>query len=81
MLEQEPSLANFEYRVDTSYEYYINNWYVEMDLVCAKMSPIMFMVSARYIAYGVAGIFLFSVPDKYGRKWTFAINSLIMLFA
>lgn len=80
-LEQEPSLSNFEYRVDTSYEYYIDNWYAEMDLVCANMVAINFMVSARYIAYGVAGLFLFAVPDHYGRKWTIAVTSLIMIFA
>mmetsp|Transcript_10805 Transcript_10805/g.14541 ORF Transcript_10805/g.14541 Transcript_10805/m.14541 type:complete len:115 (+) Transcript_10805:500-844(+) len=39
------------------------------------------MVSARYIAYGVAGLLLFSVPDKFGRKWTLFVNFLIQVVA
>ena len=80
-LEQQNSPAGFEYRVDKSYDYYLENWYSEMDLVCANMVAINFMVSARYIAYGVAGLFLFAMPDKYGRKWTIAITSAIMIVA
>ena len=33
----------FDYKVDTSYEYYLNNWYIEMDLMCKSNTQIGFM--------------------------------------
>ena len=33
----------FSYKVDTSYEYYLNNWYIEMDLMCRSSTQIGFM--------------------------------------
>ena len=70
-----------DYRVDQSYEYYLNNWYAQMNLVCTSMVPMNFMMSARYIAYGISGFILFSIPDNYGRKWTTAITGAVMIFA
>ena len=52
-----------------------------MDLVCANMLSINFMVSARFIAYGITGLLVFSVPDRFGRKWTLAITNFIMVVA
>lgn len=52
-----------------------------MDLVCESMFKINFMVSARFIAYGIAGMILFSAPDRYGRKWTLAISSAVIILA
>lgn len=79
-----PSLATdqpLSYRVDDSYLYYLNNWYVQMDLVCANKVQTNFMISAQYIAYGLAGIFLFAMPDRLGRKPTMVINYGMHLFA
>ena len=36
-------VLNFIYKVDTSYEYYLNNWYVEMDLMCVPSASISLM--------------------------------------
>ena len=77
----EQNLNGFEYRVDESYDYYLDNWYTQMDLVCANMVGINFMLSARYIVYGIAGFLLFSLPDKYGRKWTLVICAAVMIVA
>ena len=44
-----PSLDSdspLDYRVDTSYEYYLNNWYVQMDLVCVNKLRTNSMISA-----------------------------------
>ena len=71
----------FEYKVDKSYEYYLDNWYTQMDLVCANMVTINFMMSARYIAFGIAGLIFFSLPDRCGRKWTLAITSAVLIVA
>ena len=68
-----PALASdeaIEYRVDTSYEYYLNNWYVQMDLVCANTAATNSMISAKYVMYGVAGLLFFAMPDRFGRKST-----------
>ena len=81
LANEDTQLGTFEYRVDTSYEYYIDNWYVQMDLVCANMVTINFMVSARYIAFGIAGLTMFALPDRFGRKWVLAITSLVMVLA
>ena len=59
----------------------MENWYTQMDLVCANMVAINFMVSARYIAYGIAGLTLFAMPDRFGRKWVIVITSTIMVLA
>ena len=73
--------SQLEYRVDTSYEYYLNNWYVQMDLVCTSKVLINSMISLHYIAFGVAGLLLFSMPDRLGRKPTMLINFGLHLVA
>lgn len=52
-----------------------------MDLVCEDMVAVNFMISARYIAYGITGMLIFTVPNLFGRKWTIAITSLIIIIA
>ena len=70
-----------EYRVDESYDYYLNNWYVQMDLVCASKIRTNSMISFMYVAFGVAGILLFAMPDRYGRKFSMVLNYAIHLAA
>jgi hypothetical protein len=66
--------TSLEYQVDTSYEYYLNNWYVQMDLVCANKVQTNSMISLHYIVYGVAGLLLFAMPDRIGRKASMVLN-------
>ena len=73
--------TQIEYRVDTSYEYYLHNWFVQMDLVCASKVHTNAMISAQYIAFGIAGFLFFSTPDKYGRKPAMLINYGIHMLA
>ena len=61
-----------DYQVDTSYFYYLKNWFTEMDLVCMTPASIGMMITAYYIGFAMGGLF-FAFPDKYGRK-----KSLIM---
>ena len=61
-----------DYQVDTSYLYYLKNWFTEMDLVCMTPAAIGMMITAYYIGFAMGGLF-FAFPDKYGRK-----KSLIM---
>ena len=66
--------SSIEYRVDETYDYYLNNWYVQMDLVCASKVRTNSMISYQYVAYGIAGVLLFAMPDRYGRKFTMVLN-------
>ena len=70
-----------EYRVDESYDYYLNNWFVQMDLLCSNPVVTSSMISAKYIAYGIAGLLLFAMPDRYGRKFTMIVNFAVHLVA
>lgn len=72
---------NLQYEVDQSYEYYLNNWYVQMDLVCANKIRTNSMISFKYIAFGIAGLLLFAMPDRYGRKFSMVVNFAVHLAA
>ena len=52
-----------------------------MDLVCANPVSTNSMISAQYVAYGLAGLLLFAMPDKLGRRLTMLINYAVHLFA
>lgn len=52
-----------------------------MDLVCASKIRTNSMISAKYIAYGVAGLLLFAMPDRFGRKFTMVVNFAVHLAA
>ena len=41
-----------------------------MDLVCVSKFKINFIISAKYIVFGVVGFLFFAMPDRYGRKFT-----------
>ena len=70
-----------EYRVDTSYEYYLDNWFVQMDLVCSNKVQTNAMISALYVAFGVAGVLFFSTPDRFGRRPVMLANYGIHMLA
>ena len=64
------------YEVDTSYQYYIKNWFLEMDLVCMTPARIGIMISAYYIGFAIGGLFC-AWPDKYGRKFSCMFGLLL----
>ena len=64
------------YQVDTSYQYYMKNWFTEMDLVCMTPAAIGMMVTAYFIGFAFGGLF-FAFPDKYGRKKSLMIGLLL----
>lgn len=55
------------FAVDKSYQYYLNNWYSEMDLMCLSAAKIGFLITAYYIGFAIGGL-CFTFPDTYGRK-------------
>lgn len=57
------------FTVDTSYKYYIDNWFLEMNLLCIPLATIGLMVTAYYIGAVLCGFFC-TMPDTYGRKKT-----------
>ena len=66
------------YKVDKSYDYYFNNWYVEMDLMCKTPMQIGFMVSVYFIGYSI-GASLSFLPDTIGRKKSVVISLSISI--
>ena len=69
----EDGIESMEYKVDTSYAYYLNNWYVQMDFVCTNKVNINSMISFQYIVFGIAGLLFFAMPDNFGRRTTMNI--------
>jgi hypothetical protein len=69
-----------DYKVDTSYEFYIENWYIEMDLMCTPTTTIGVIITAYYIGYVIGGLFC-HFPDKYGRKFSLAFSFAIAIIA
>ena len=52
-----------------------------MDLVCASKAKTNFIISARHIAFGIAGALFFAVPDYFGRRNPLLITWFISLVA
>jgi MFS family permease len=76
-----------DYKVDTSYEFYLENWYLEMDLMCTPAATVGLIISTYFMSYIIGGIFC-AFPDKYGRKFSLAfsfsiaiIGQTVMLFS
>ena len=44
-----------------------------MGLMCVSRTMINYIVTAYFIAYSVAGLFMFAVPDQWGSKKTMAV--------
>jgi MFS family permease len=55
------------YKVDTEYEYYINNWVVEMDLVCTPKPVISMMMTFFFIGVILNSLYA-HIPDRIGRR-------------
>ena len=70
----------FQYKIDESYEYYMNNWVGEMDLVCVPSSQVSLMLSWLFIGT-IASVVLVTVPDQFGRKYSVILGMVIALLA
>ena len=66
---RDPSFATSTllYKVDESYEYFMKNWYTEMDLMCVAEAKIGIMFTWYFIGTMVGGV-LAAFPDRIGRK-------------
>ena len=71
---------DFTYKVDTSYEYYMNNWYVEMDLMCTPLTQISLMYMWYFVGT-ISGGVLAVLPDRIGRKKSVIGGMLVSLAA
>ena len=68
------------YKVDKTYEYYLENWYLEMDLLCMPVVKIGLLITAYYIGFAVGGL-MYNWPEKYGRKNSVLIGMAISIVA
>jgi len=71
--ELRESSSFVEYKQDTSYEYYLHNWYSQMDMMCMSVSKIGLLMTFYYAGYGFGGV-LFAMPDRFGRYKTMVIS-------
>jgi MFS family permease len=44
-----------------------------MGLMCQDRTKINHIISAYFMAFGISGLFLFKLPDKYGCRKTMVI--------
>ena len=68
------------YKVDESYEYYLNNWMVEMDLVCTNKTVVGFMITFFFIGI-ILNSFITHIPDVYGRRLSVIYGTGIAVLA
>ena len=61
------------YQIDTAYEDYLENWQQEMRLECESQSTINLLSMAYFLAVGVTGLLLFTLPDRWGCRKTLAV--------
>ena len=71
---------DFTFKVDTTYEYYLNNWYVEMDLMCTPMTQISLMYMWYFVGT-ISGGVLAVIPDRIGRRKSVMGGMLVSLVA
>jgi len=71
------------YRVDKSYEYYLNNWFTEMDMVCFSEQAISSMLTLFFVGFAIGGLVMYPLPDKYGRRksmlFDYALNLICQI--
>lgn len=63
------SVQNFEYVPDRTKEDFLENWYVELNLICEDNDYVNSRGSLYFIGYGLGVIFFF-MPQTFGRKGT-----------
>lgn len=64
-----------DYKANENALGYLNNWDIEMDLICVERSKVALMTSFYFIGFGV-GIFLFPFPEVFGR-WKILTLSML----
>ena len=69
-----------QYRLDPTYEFNLENWYSQMDMMCTPESTINLLVSMYFLMLAVGGILFFPVTDRIGRRKTHYVFSTLNLF-
>lgn len=62
-----------EWKYDTAASGYIENWAQQMSLTCVSEAKVGLMITAYFVSYAVGGLLLFPLPDRWGRRKTFAL--------
>ena len=68
-----------EYKVDTSYDYYRNNWFIELDFICAPQAKVDLIATVWMIGIGLGAFCMAWLPDYFGRRKTLLITGLFTL--
>jgi MFS family permease len=80
-LSSEICANDFDYRIDKTYEYYLENWFTQMDWLCQPKNKLALLGTVYFIACFFGGIILAPVPDLIGRKASFILFGLIHAIA
>ena len=68
------------YKVDESYEYYMNNWYIDMDLMCKPVTAVAQIFS--WVLIGVLiGILFAPLSERIGRKKAVILGMIFSIIA
>ena len=69
---------NFEYQLDRSYAFTLENWFTQLNWICTPTYSIDLIATLFFIGLG-AGAFLISwLPEKIGRKPTLLLTGAIL---
>lgn len=65
-----------QYIVDYDDQTSLDNWVMQLDLVCESKFKIGMIGSSFFIGWTLTTILLPAMADKYGRKWIFRLSTL-----
>jgi len=66
------NIPGFEYKPYEEKDGYLENWFVEYDLMCTSKTDVNKIVSLFFFGY-LFGVGIFFLPDSFGRKFTMNI--------
>ena len=80
------NLTGFEYKPNQMQEGYLQNWFVEYNLMCLSKNQISQTVSLNFLGYFFGALLVF-FPDTFGRKKSMlillpfvAVSQVLILF-
>jgi hypothetical protein len=68
-----PEIGPFEHKIDVTSFNYVRNWLLQMDMECAPKTVVGSMIACYSVTAGISGLFLFSLPNKWGRIKTMRV--------
>ena len=74
-------IEGIEHRVNYTDITSLNNWMLQMDLVCSSGAQIGLIGSMQFVGWAIASCFLPRISDLYGRKNVFLFSMALQLLS